>query len=215
MARIAKSNRAVTSGRVVATNRAQLPVLQNILTYSNDLTQATWTKTSSTATYNQTGPSNNTCSELKEVAATSSHKVSVSPGHTNGKTYTLSGYFKKGATARDYVLLTVNNGNNGAWFNINTGAVATSANILNKGISSLGNGWYRCWITYTKTAAMSDQTDVWIANVDGGSSYAGDTNYSLLVDNLQINEGPFPGPATPTSGSAVNSGAPRSDLLCN
>jgi len=204
-----------TSAASTSAIRSRPPCAQNILTYSNDLTNAAWTKTGSTTTYNQTGFDGTACSELKEASGTTAHKAGLNPGQSNGKVYTFSVIAKKAATSRDWILLTTNNGNNGAWFNINTGLVGISANILSSGIVSLGNGYYRCWITYNKTGTVNDLTEVWIANGDGGSVYAGDTSYSVILDRLMINEGTKPGPLVVTSGAAVNQGIPRHQLIFN
>ena len=120
MPRTQVTTRTLASGRAAATGRSQIPYAQNLLTYSNDLTNVAWTKTGSTAAMNQTAFDGVSCSELREATGTTAHKAGLTPGQTNGKYYTFSVIAKKGSTARDWLLLTTNNGNNGVWFNINT-----------------------------------------------------------------------------------------------
>ena len=204
-----------TSSTSTSAIQSRPPYAQNILTYSNDLSNAAWTKTGSTASFNQTAYDGVACSELRFSAGAKAHKAGLSPGQSNDNIYTLSVIAKKATTSRDWILLTTNNGNNGSWFDINNGVLGTSANILGAGIVSLGNGYYRCWITYNKTGTVNDLTEVWIANGDGGSVYAGNTSYSVILDRLMVNEGVKPGPLVVTSGSAVNLGAPRHQILYN
>lgn len=125
----------------------------NIFTYSDDLTNAIWTKTdSSISTDGTLTPSGLTAGLVTEGTAGTAlvqQQISSFPTHAF---YSYSVELKRGNT--DWVRLFAGAGGNDVrgWFNLATGAVGTTqANGVavkprDAEMVDLGNGWYRCTI---------------------------------------------------------------------
>ena len=111
---------------------------QNLTTWSEDLTQATWTKVNVTATANQTvAPDGNSSADLvAETTANLQHYFYTNAATvTISVTYTASVFLKKGsgATAPDWVVLAnlaAGFGTRAIAFNVSTGAFGTAVGGL-------------------------------------------------------------------------------------
>ena len=151
------------------------PASTNILTYSEQIDNAAWSKiafgTRTGVTANAaTAPDGNTTADLVYVY---SGQTSVSGGaywpytFTNGVTYTWSCFFKY--VGYQYVYMgTDNNNASCVWFNLSAGTVATTSSGFRGTITNAGNSWYRCAITFTFASSMSNAGAMMgCANVDG------------------------------------------------
>ena len=80
------------------------------------------------------------------------HEISASQSLTNGTIYTYSVYAK--AAGRNYIALAYA-GNPISNFNLSNGTVVGSSANITPAIQSVGNGWYRCAITFTATSTTT------------------------------------------------------------
>ena len=132
----------------------------NFIPYSQDINDAAWDKVGTTVSANEIIAPNNslTGDKINENAGGTYHNVNHDDGVTNGTTYTASAYFK--AAERTTASIYENLGIGGptyplSSFNLSNGTVdSQNANHIAK-ISSAGNGWYRCSITFTSNGTRT------------------------------------------------------------
>ena len=118
---------------------------ENLLTWSQDFSNAAWTKANVTATANSAvAPDGTTTASTFTSTNSSATDIGVYEysASYSGTGRTVSVYAKAGTAA---FLGLADNSTGGSWatFNLTTGAVASSLNCT-ASISSVGNGWYRC-----------------------------------------------------------------------
>ena len=152
-----------------------------------------------------------TADKLNETNATSTFYCFQGGSFVSGLQYTFSVYAKKGE--RNFVALRLPSGafgsNTDAYFNLNTGAVGTTVNSPTAFITNVGDGWYRCSITKTATTTASANFLIFVASIDGTSSYAGSANNGIYLWGAQLEQSSTVGEYIPTT-STINS-APRFD----
>jgi hypothetical protein len=117
---------------------------------------------------------------------------------TSGTTYTWSIYAKKGVgtSAPDIVQLCFRGNTHStayANFNISTGTVTGSADVVSSSITSVGNGWYRLVVTATANSSGSGGGGVFsFANNNPSATrlpiYTGDTNADVLLWGPQFEQ---------------------------
>ena len=128
---------------------------QNLVLYSQEFDNAAWNKNNCNITPNTTTAPDgtSTAESLTENTVNTLHYLSTPLGASViGQVYTLSIYAK--ANTRTIILLyTAMNGNGGTYFDLSAGTIGTTNGVAptSSAISSVGNGWYRCSITYTAT----------------------------------------------------------------
>lgn len=125
----------------------------NLLTYSQDFSNAAWPKANATVTADAVAAPDGTLTadSLFDTAATSIHSLDFGPFPAN--TYTLSIYAKAGTL--NYVGLFALSSTSGIFFNLSNGTLASNifSAPISSAIQSVGNGWYRCSITVKPTAS--------------------------------------------------------------
>lgn len=192
-------------------------VRTNVVTYSQNFSDASWTKTALTISTSATAnPVNGafTAQDAIPTATLSTHRFFKLAGVASAAN-TWSIYAK----AKGYNFITiVENGNTSASvsFNLSTGAVSTQISAVGQ-IQSLGNGWYRCSMIHT--TAATPRFDVYVSPTDSISAYTADGTSGVTLFGAQAEASDFG--ATPyigpTLGSAVSVGpvanVPRLDYL--
>jgi hypothetical protein len=132
-----------------------------------------------------------------ENTSTSLHFARL--GSVGVDTYTFSAYMK--AAGRSKVLVTADY-NNGAVFNLSTGAVDF---YIGSGyaasVEDAGNGWYRCIAIFTTTASATFYLS--LLNDNNDTSYAGDGTSGVHIYGVQCEAGSYATSYIPTYGSAV------------
>jgi len=191
----------------------------NLLTYSEEFDNVSWTKSNSTITANTISAPNGeiTADALIENTAASTHSTAKSVSVSSGTTYTFTVHAK--ANERSHIDLDV------------SGVVTTTcivrftlsgsgASALRQGsptpthsITALSNGWYRCQITITTTSAGSGVFQVTLAP-DASSSpfYTGDGTSGVYIWGAQIEQGSFATSYIPTEGTTVTRAADVAEI---
>jgi hypothetical protein len=186
----------------------------NLLTYSEDLSNAAWDKSRCTVALGGVGPDGAASLYTATATETNTNGMTVQDSVTisSGATTTLSGYARKGTN--DWVLVIAFDGSsNGVrqWFNLATGAVGSS-NTFGTGFSKVsasiteqGSGLYRWSFTAATTGtnfrvAINPSAP---ADLDFDCTI-GDVGY---VGFVQIEAGSFPTSYISTAGAAASRSA--------
>ena len=202
---------------------------QNLLTYSEDFSNAAWTKSqSSIITTSIIAPNGSTAYKLVEntVSGVGHYFTQSSISKTSNAVLTLTIFAK--AAERQYLGLVINSASTGfgnrygAEFNLGNGTVSEhdpAQGTYSSGsysITPYPNGWYRCRITCTTSTDAQSQvriftfrdTNQWTSS----SAYAGDGTSGIYVWGAQIEAGSFPTSYIPTSGSTVTRSADNASM---
>ncbi len=155
------------ASQATSASRPVLSARYNLLTYSEDVSNAAWTKlnTSASSAIHPNPLGGSTANLVAADTVIGAHACSFSFAFVSGVSYTFSIAVKKGsgATAPDWVQLTFPQAAFGtgqyANFNLSTGAAGTTAGGT-ASISSLGSGWYRLTFTATATGAATSTVGV-------------------------------------------------------
>lgn len=96
-----------------------------------------------------------------------------------------------------------------AYFNLSSGAVGTVGAAAAAGIEDYGGGLYRCWITYTGTAAAHTHRSL-AADADADNSIVGDASTTNIYQGYaQVELGTYPTSYIQTTTAAVTRAADR------
>jgi len=113
---------------------------------------------------------------------------------------TISMYAKAG-TANFLCLYIIGSGDPRAFFNLSTGAVGSTGSNIDANIEDVGNGWYRCSLTFDRTSST-----LWcfVANTDGNfNSAIGD---SIYIQDAQLEKGLVATSVIETTTAAASAG---------
>jgi hypothetical protein len=180
---------------------------QNLMTYSEDFNTGFTTKTNVTVSaIAAANPANGATSDaLLETTANGAHQITRGVTLT-AASYTYSVYVKR--NDRNFVFLgaTVTT-SVGAYFDLLNGTVGTVSAGFTASISPAANGFYRCSITFTATAA-SWTIVLGAAVANGTRLYTGlDAAAAIFVYGGQIELGSFTTSYIPTTTTAVTRNA--------
>lgn len=171
---------------------------QNLLTYSQDFTNAQWVKTNATITGNDTtAPDGTTTADKVEATSAGGQAININTDNVKDSTvYTASVYVKQGDVAVcrvDFRGVGVSNWNCPYAFTFATqdfskvGADTADASY----VEDIGDGWYRLSLVYTSNTSMVN-TSIYAYPASGGTGY---TYYW----GAQINKGSTAATYNPTT----------------
>lgn len=148
---------------------------QNRIAWSEDLSNAIWSKSNATAT----------ATKIAETAVTNSHYVAQDFTVTSGATYYLSAVCS--AAERGYVAIFDWRTAKGTFFDLVNGRVLGNlAGAPNaSGIIPLGGGQYRCWIQIT-TASANLGLQFYISTDGSTYNYAGVAGSGVNVTQVSV-----------------------------
>lgn len=180
--------------------------------YSQDFSNAAWTKNRLTLTPNAIAAPDGTMtgSKITETAETSTKVCQQSQTFAAGP-QTVTIYAKAGE--RTWIYLGVSNsGTFAAHFNLSNGTVGTTAGTVTTSITNVGGGWYRCSLTWTAVAG-SGTVFYRICSADNTSSYTGDGVSGLYIWGAQNEAGGFATSYIATTTAAVTRAADTLDSV--
>ena len=203
---------------VFTTLTAQTEVLkgtgQNLITRSQQFSNATYSASTATRTDNQTtAPDGTSTGALIQATAVSYGGLvrQFSSTYLPSTTYTISVYAKAGTS--NFVGLRASGGcvsaiDSYCHFNLATGVATAitpiSGTIVSVAMTNAGSGWYRCSVTYTTGTTVSNSlSDFSIVTSTGGTNpvYAG--TETIFAWGLQVELASSAGTYIPTTTTAV------------
>jgi len=158
----------------------------NLFTYSNDFSNAAWTKVRSSVSSGATDPfgGSNAWSFLADTSADQQHYVNATISQSG--VGTLSIYAK----ANGYNWLRLRLPSEEAYFNLADGETGSSTTGISASITDAGGGWYRCEVAISD---MSSSTSVFIHIAEGdGDIIIGGTpsgTDGLYIYGAQLEQG--------------------------
>jgi prepilin-type N-terminal cleavage/methylation domain-containing protein len=167
----------------------------NLLSYGQEFNNASWGKVGVSVTPNLVVAPDGTLTGDKtiETNVTGTFYVLKEMDLADSTNMTFSVYVK--AAERTYVVLT-NIDNTDSYkitqFNLTTGAITASTHA-SASITSVGNGWYRCVVSYNTgiggTAGQRGRVGIWNSIGTSTADYTGTTGYGLYIWGAQLETG--------------------------
>ena len=181
----------------------------NLTIYSEDLTNATWTKERSSISSNAIAAPNGTTTAdkiVEDTTASNTHRAFFNNlTLTNGVTYTHSVYAK--AAGRTAIALEAWNGStaNYCYADLSTGTVIAGSHASSR-VVDVGNGWYRCSVNLTGAGLGGSGTALYLMNAAtaGYMTYNGDGSSGVYFWGSQVEANSTPGPYYGTVSSSVS-----------
>ena len=182
------------------------PSSTNLMLYSQDFSQTTWTKSQLTQTSNSIASPDGTVNASLLTITSGVPYLAQLQTLTTGVDYTITAFVKKG-TNRWVRLAYVTSTTNAAWFDLDKGVVGTqSSNSVSATIEKYPNDWYRISNTITSHTS-SGLAFLGLSHSDNSTSATDAIGNTVYAWGFQIEQKSYPSSYIQTSGSAVTRSA--------
>ena len=195
------------------------PQSTNLLTYSEDFTEWTNTRSSDLSGFISPSGENNATKFISDNTASSSHIIKSSNFTiSSGQKYTYSVFVK--ANQLNYVRLLFTDSSVSkflsVYFNLTNGTVgATSdgstATLDSSNIENFGNGWFRCSVSGDLDTTTTAHARIYLAEADNDAVFDGDGTSSIYIWGAMVEQQSYATSYIPTAGST----ATRAQETCN
>ena len=193
-------------------NAVTLRAAQNLLTQSQQLDNAAWTKTRVTVTANYAAAPDGatTADRVLETTDNGVHEIKQAYSKPAGVTIlTAAVRLKADGRNEAYLMLDDGTATNRAQIraNLSTGAVPFTDNtgtytLLSNSVTSLGSGWYLLRITISVPTGAGSVTQT-VRLYNAGTSYVGDAALGVQAWGMQLQEGSLLGEYLETTTAAL------------
>ena len=178
------------------------PARTNLVTYSEDFSNSSWTKNNTTVTSGFTSPDGtNNAYKLVEGTSTGEHFIQSIISASNSTIYTASIFVKY--AGREWIRFTDAQSSNRIHFNTHTGQFgAIVGTVISYNKTALDNGWYKLSFT-TTSVATAYAPRLALAEADNDVIYTGNGTSGVYIYGAMVEQSSFPTSYIPTSGSSV------------
>jgi hypothetical protein len=198
------------------------PQRTNLVTYSQDFSNAAWSKSGASVVSGFTSPDGTTNAfKLVEDASTGSHRLgSINYNSTSGQDNTVSCFVKKGESSYFQIIFSgaSHSSANYANFDIDNGVLGNSSTGVSS-IEDFGDGWYRC--IFTSTAINTGSSgQFFLFKITSptsarAQSYTGNGTDGLYIYGAGIELDSYATSYIPSSGTSVTRIADSANSLDN
>ena len=186
----------------------------NLLTYSEQFDNASWSKTNTSIISNAVISPDGTLTAdkiVEAVLANDQYYIGKTLAATSGTAYTMSVYAKSGERSQIAFQSNISSGFTYGVFNLATGQVVNTPPGWVMGIYPVGNGWYRCSVTLTADASVN-KTIVLQPATSGTVYYSGNGYSGIYIWGAQLEAGSFPTSYIKTEASQVTRAADSAQM---
>ena len=182
------------------------PQRTNLITYSSDFSDASWSKTGASATSGFTSP-DGTTNAFKLVEGTNNgiHQLNAIGISTVVDRYNFSVFVKP--NGRNEIRIVGTNyfsSGTDAYFNLETKVITYGARAENGLIETLANGWFRCSFSSSGGEFVGNNAHMNIETaLNNSNSYQGDGTSGVYIYGAMVEQGSYATSYIPTQGSAV------------
>jgi hypothetical protein len=164
---------------------------RNLLVRTEEFNDAAWVKNAATVTANAgTAPDSTTTADKVAATGTGSQNVFISAPNVvlTATAHTTSIYAKAAELSWVRVADASTGSPRRAWFNLSGGTVGTVEAGLTASIAAVGDGWYRCSITYT-AGTTSSGSSFGVSNADNTTTFSATAGQGVLLWGAQLELG--------------------------
>jgi hypothetical protein len=178
------------------------PQRSNLVTYSEQFDNAAWTKLDTAATANAAISPDGYTNADKIVPNTTNARHILYQANTTSVVHTLSVFAK--AAGQNFLTMRLDDDTPevNVYFNLSTGTIGSTQGG-SPTMTSYGNGWYRCTVTYTPSGTETIYAALGSANQNGVQAYAGNNTDGILLYGAQLEAGAYATSYIPTLGASV------------